>query len=104
MSADELSVFIRDNKIEFFGPTPESEAEAGWEAKLFEAIESGDLGRGKPGPQTTRTNDYRQLRLECLREFPNDEKRAKARFIKRSGAKPRRAQNVWSLLKTEDEK
>jgi hypothetical protein len=66
---DELTAFIRDNKIEFPTPTPESEAEAHWEAKLFKAIESGEIGRGKPGrrPGKSKKSDaVRAVAQACL--------------------------------------
>jgi DNA polymerase-1 len=42
MSEEENAAFIRDNKIESFVPTPESEAEERWYAQLLEAIETSD--------------------------------------------------------------
>jgi hypothetical protein len=60
----------------------------------------------KPGFAPTRTEKDRQLRQECLQDFPavDDEKLAIRRFIKRRGGDRRRAANVWSRLKGEDKK
>jgi hypothetical protein len=53
MEPDELAAFIRDNGITFPVLTPEeraeAEAQAQWEAKLHKAIESGEIGRERPG-------------------------------------------------------
>jgi hypothetical protein len=57
MSDDELTAFIRDNKIDFPTPTPGSEVEAQWEATLFKAIESGEIGREKPGRRKGRSEE-----------------------------------------------
>jgi hypothetical protein len=86
MSDDELSAFIRDNKIEFPGPTPESEAEAEWEAKLFEAIESGEIGRKKPGripgKLLARASD-KEIADECLIKARGNTRSAMTAFINR---------------------
>ena len=53
----------------------------------------------KPGVSPTQIEKDRQLRQQCLLDFPTDEKLAIRRFIARRGGDPRRAANVWSLLK-----
>jgi hypothetical protein len=53
----------------------------------------------KPGVAPTQTEKDQQLKQQCLLDFPADEKLAIRRFIARRGGDPRRAANVWSLLK-----
>jgi hypothetical protein len=107
MSDDELTAFIRDNGITFPVLTPEAEAEARRENKFLEALESGAVREGfesgaiwrkTPGPKAKREEEYRRLRLECLRDFPDDEKSARIRFRVLSRLNPRYARNVWSRL------
>jgi len=54
MSDDELADFVRDNKIEFPAPTPESEAAAQEEAEIFAAIARATPGRKKTPAKPTK--------------------------------------------------
>jgi hypothetical protein len=101
-SVDELTAFIRDNKIEFPTPTPETEAEAQWEAKLFKAIESGEIGRKKPGrrPGKSKERDaVRAVAQVCLTAAGGHSGKAKQAFIKQICALNHigsdRAENLW---------
>jgi hypothetical protein len=107
MSDAELSAFIRDIGITFPVLTPEAKAEAQRENEYLEAhesgavreaFESGAIWRKKPGPEAKREEEYRRLRLECLRDFPDDGKSARIRFRVLSRLNPRYARNVWSRL------
>ena len=76
---------------EFPEPTPEEKAEAQWEDKVIEAIESGAITRKKPGrilgTQDDRRPEYHALALECLQNNPGNRKLAKDEFIPRAEAK-----------------
>jgi hypothetical protein len=77
---------MSDDELEFFTPTPESKAEAEWEAKLFEAIESGEIGRGKPGRKQgkllARASD-KEIADECLIKARGNTRSAMTEFISR---------------------
>ena len=53
----------------------------------------------KPGVAPTQTEKISNSNSKCLSDFPAIEKLAIRRFIARRGGDPRRAANVWSLLK-----
>jgi hypothetical protein len=102
MSEDELTAFICDNKIEFPAPTPESEAQAEWEARLFEAIETGEIGRKKPGRKLGKSKERdaaRAIAQTCLAAAGGHSGNAKRAFIKQIGAlnhiERDRAKNLW---------
>jgi hypothetical protein len=99
MSEDELEAYIRDNKIESFVPTPESEAEQRWEAQLLEAIESGEIGRKKPGRKPVRPTYLARAR-ELLDEAGGNYARAREAFIKQEmksqNIKEKTAENRWA--------
>jgi hypothetical protein len=102
MSEDESTAFVRDNKIEFPTPTPESETEKRWEAKLFKAIESGEIGREKPGrkPGKSKERDAaRAVAQACLAAAGGHGGNAKRAFIKRicplNHIVRDRADNLW---------
>ena len=86
MGRAELTAFIRDNKIKLFSPTLESEVEAAWEAEVFEAIESGEIGRKKPGRKTgkllARASDE-EIADECLTKAHGNTRSAMTAFIDR---------------------
>jgi hypothetical protein len=83
MTDDEFDAFMRNAKIEYPIPTPESEAEARWEAQLFEAIESGEIGRKKPGRKATRPA-YLEMVQKSLDAADGNLARARATFIDRA--------------------
>jgi hypothetical protein len=83
MSKDESDAYIRDHKIEYPVPTPESEAAAQWEAQLFEAIESGEIGRKKPGRKPTRRG-YLEMARKCLDEANGNFARARETFVQQA--------------------
>jgi hypothetical protein len=86
MSDDELTAFIRDNRIKFPVPTPEDKVEAAWWAKLFEAIESGGIGREKPGRKPgkllARASDE-EIAHDCLTKARGNARAAMIIFIDR---------------------
>jgi hypothetical protein len=80
----------------------EAEAEAQWEAKLFKAIESGEIGRGKPGrrPGKSKKNTTaRDVARACLTAAGGHSGKAKQAFIKQICALNHigedRAVNIW---------
>jgi hypothetical protein len=77
MTDDQHAAFIRDNHIEFVGPTPESV----WEEQLLEAIKSGAIERGKPGRKQLRPH-YLVHAEKCLREANGNLAKAREAFIK----------------------
>jgi hypothetical protein len=95
MNSDQLAASLRYHKIEFSGPTPESEAEA----KLFEAIESGALSRGRPGRKQLRDH-YRESAQKCLNEANGNITRAREAFLKREmksqSIERKTAENRWA--------
>jgi hypothetical protein len=100
MSPDELNAFMRDRGIEFPALTPEDEAEKAWEAKLFEAIESGAIEREKPGRKATARPTYLEMARNCLNESGGNIARARETFIERAmksrGIERKTAENRWS--------
>lgn len=109
MSGDELSAFIRDNKIELPTPTPESRAEAQWEEELFKAIESGEIGRKKPGRKVGKSktnNSDDALAQACLDQAGGRASVAMQTFIKLVCAarpiQPERARNLWYEVTVSD--
>ena len=106
MEPDELAAFIRDNGITFPVLTPEDKAEAEalaqWEAKLQKAIESGEIGRERPGrkPGKSKVLDAdRVLAQACLNNARGRSDKSKKAFIKEVRAqdhiKSDRAENRW---------
>jgi hypothetical protein len=77
MTDEQHAAFIRDNKIEFSGPTPESL----WEEQLLEAIKSGAIERGKPGRKQLRPH-YLDRAQKCLSEANGNLAKAREAFIK----------------------
>jgi hypothetical protein len=89
----------RHEFLDRIGAVTEQWSDAGRRLEIFDSFP-------KPGRLPTQTEKDRQLRQECLQDFPDhdDESLAIRRFVTRRGGDPRRAANVWSLLKSEDEK
>ena len=108
MTDDELTDFIRDNRIDFYcGSDPEAERET----RILEAIESGAVDRKKPGrkPELERVDKYRVLRRELFgKERFSNSLGARMRFLKvakkRFKVDRRTAENNWSRLWREDAK
>jgi hypothetical protein len=80
----------------------EAESEAQWEAKLFKAIESGEIGRGKPGrrPGKSKKSDaVRAVAQVCLTAAGGHSGKARQAFIKQICALnhigSERAVNLW---------
>jgi hypothetical protein len=106
MEPDELAAYIRENGITFPVLTPEekaeAEAQAQWEAKLHKAIESGEIGRERPGrkPGKSKVLDAdRALAQACLSNARGRSDKARKAFIKQvcaqDGIKSDRAENRW---------
>jgi hypothetical protein len=102
MSPEESDAYIRDHEIKFPVLTPEDKAAAAWDAKLFEAIESGAIGRKKPGrrPGKSKERDaVRAVAQECLTAAGGHSGKAKQAFIKQIRARNHigsdRADNLW---------
>jgi hypothetical protein len=103
-SDDELADVIRG--MTFPEPTPEAEAEAQWEAKLFAAIESGAIERKSPGRKPVRAV-YLKMAQKCLDEANGNFARARETFIeqamkfrriKRESAQSRWAEAIKTLF------
>jgi hypothetical protein len=120
MSEDELTAFIRENNITFPSPSAESESESGsrlggrLEALneliesgaipvVIEAIESGAIGRKKPGrkPGESKERDalVRAIAQACLNKAGGRSGIAKRTFVERVCAEMHigrdRADNIW---------
>ena len=84
-------------------PTPEEKAEAQWEDKVVAAIESGAIGRKKPGrkPGESKERDalVRAVAQACLDKAGGRSGIAKQTFIERVCAEMHigrdRADNLW---------